>query len=434
MLQSRPVTGGLNGEIKVPGDKSVSHRSLMLLAIADGRAEVTGLLEGEDCLATAAAMQAMGARITRVGDGHFSVDGVGIAGLRRPGAPIDLGNSGTGMRLLCGLLAAQPFPSTLIGDASLMGRPMGRVIDPLTQMGARIGSNNGCAPLDITPVSGLSGIRYEMPIASAQLKSALMLAGLYATSPTKLIEPGPSRDHTERMLSAMGVEIERNDHELVVHPTTALHAIDIQVPADLSSAAFFMVAASIVPGSVLKLVGVGINPTRAGVLTILRQMGANIEVTHERMCGGEPVADLIVSASQLKGITLDPVLVPLAIDEFPVLFIAAAVAQGQSHFSGLAELRHKESDRIGVMVDGLRALGVQVDAEEDWVTIDGGVLQGGQVDSHGDHRIAMSFAVAAAIAKESISIEKPENIATSFPKFVEMASSCGLNIHLVGPK
>ncbi|MFK8052043.1 MAG: 3-phosphoshikimate 1-carboxyvinyltransferase [Woeseiaceae bacterium] len=430
ILESLPVTDGLHGELAVPGDKSVSHRSLMLLAIADGTGEVTGLLEGEDCIATANAMQMMGAEINRIAPGRYVVNGSGLRGLRRPDADIDLGNSGTGMRLLCGLLSAQAFPTRLVGDESLSVRPMRRVTKPLTAMGAVIHSNDGCAPLTIRPSNGLNGIRYDMPIASAQLKSALILAGLYANGETELIEPGPSRDHTERMLSAMGANIESERQRIVVQPTEQLRAIDIQVPADLSSAAFFLVAASIVPDSCLTLTGVGVNPTRTGVLDILASLGANIEVSNKRVCGGEPVADLLVRSANLKAIDLDPALVPLAIDEFPILFIAAAAADGVSRFSGLEELRHKESDRIGVMTKGLRELGIVVEEGEDWVEITGGPITGGTIDSHGDHRIAMAFAVAAACSSGSIFVEKPENIATSFPNFVYLANQVGLKMML----
>ncbi|MEL7298109.1 MAG: 3-phosphoshikimate 1-carboxyvinyltransferase [Pseudomonadota bacterium] len=432
LLVSRPVQQGLTGAIRVPGDKSISHRSLMLGALATGTTRVTGLLEGEDCLATAAAMQSMGARIVRHSSESYVIDGVGLRGLRAPENDIYLGNSGTGMRLLCGLLAAQSFPSVLTGDASLSSRPMARVIEPLTKMGANIASENGKAPLRIAPADRLQGIDYAMPLASAQLKSALMLAGLFATSATILREPGPSRDHTERMLQAMGVSITIDGPLIRLEPVDRLNALDIDVPADLSSAAFFLVAASIVSDSAVTLTGVGLNPTRTGVLDILSLMGADISIENRRESGGEPIADLSVRSADLRSIDLDPALVPLAIDEFPILFVAAACARGDTRFSGLAELRHKESDRIGVMVAGLRALGIQVEEGDDWVVIEGGQFQSGEVESHGDHRVAMAFAVAGAVADAEVSIRDPENIATSFPNFAVLAERVGLSLRIGG--
>mgnify|MGYP001794259670 CR=1 FL=1 len=428
LLVSKPVRRGLAGAIRVPGDKSISHRSLMLGALATGTTRVTGLLEGEDCLATAAAMQSMGAQIVRRSAESYEIEGVGLRGLRAPEGDIYLGNSGTGMRLLCGLLAAQSFRTVLTGDASLSSRPMARVIDPLSDMGADIASQNGKAPLRITPVERLHGIDYAMPLASAQLKSALMLAGLYATTETTLREPGPSRDHTERMLRAMGVTIDVNGPQIRLEPAERLDAQDIEVPADLSSAAFFLVAASIVPDSAVTLTGVGLNPTRTGVLDILSLMGADITAENQRESGGEPIADLRVRSADLHSIDLDPALVPLAIDEFPILFVAAACARGATRFSGLAELRHKESDRIGVMVAGLRALGIQVEEGDDWVVIEGGRPVSGQVESHGDHRVAMAFAVAGAVAASEVTIRDPENIATSFPNFAVLAKQVGLSL------
>ncbi|MEO1595144.1 MAG: 3-phosphoshikimate 1-carboxyvinyltransferase [Pseudomonadota bacterium] len=425
---SRPVARPLEGCLRVPGDKSVSHRSLMFSAIATGRSRIRGLLEGEDCLATANAMRALGVEITREGAGDWHVVGRGLRGLEAPAAPLDLGNSGTGMRLLCGLMAAQPFSSTLVGDASLSTRPMRRVINPLSAMGARIDSDDGHAPLVIHAAETLEGIDYDMPIASAQLKSALLIAGLYASSPTVLHEPAPSRDHTERMLSAMGAEVRREGSTVRIAPCERLEAVGIRVPADLSSAAFFLVAASIVPGSELTLEAVGTNPTRRGVLDILEAMGADLSLSNPQTVGGEPVADLTVRGRKLKGARIPESLVPLAIDEFPVLFVAAASADGVSEFSGLAELRHKESDRIGVMVAGLRALGIQVDEGEDWVRIEGGQPTGGAIDSHGDHRIAMAFAVGASVASGPVTISKAREIATSFPNFLELAGAAGLNV------
>ncbi len=427
-IVSRPIARPLDGWLRVPGDKSVSHRSLMFSAIASGTSRIRGLLEGEDCLATANAMRALGVAVTREAEGDWRVVGRGLRGLEAPAAELDLGNSGTGMRLLCGLMAAQSFSSTLIGDASLSTRPMRRVINPLSAMGARIDSVDGHAPLVIHPAESLEGVNFEMPIASAQLKSALLIAGLYAASPTTLHEPAPSRDHTERMLSAMGAEVTRDGSTVRIAPCQRLEAVDIRVPADLSSAAFFLVAASLVPGSELTLEAVGINPTRRGVLDILEAMGADISLANPQTVGGEPVADLTVRGVTLKGARIPESLVPLAIDEFPVLFVAAAAADGVSEFSGLAELRHKESDRIGVMAAGLRALGVRVEEGDDWVRIEGGQLAGGTVDSHGDHRIAMAFAVGASVAAAPVTIGNAREIATSFPNFLELAGTAGLSV------
>ncbi|MEM8548715.1 MAG: 3-phosphoshikimate 1-carboxyvinyltransferase [Pseudomonadota bacterium] len=402
----------------------------MFGAIAEGRSQIEGVLLGEDCLATADALRALGVTITAGAAGQFTVDGVGLHGLQPSTTPLDFGNSGTGMRLMCGLLAAQRFASVLVGDASLSRRPMLRVTDPLTRMGAHIETTAGHAPLRITPGRGLAGIRYELPVASAQLKSALLIAGLYADSATTLLPGPPSRDHTERMLAAMGAEVEMTSTTVSIRPASRLAPLSLKVPADLSSAAFLLVAASIVPGSEVTLPGVGLNPSRDGVLTILDRMGADIQRVDERIESGEPVADLVVRARALQGADIPAALVPLAIDEFPVLFVAAAAASGRSHFSGLAELRHKETDRISAMTRGLAALGISVEEGPDWVTIEGGTVNGGRIDSEDDHRIAMSFAVAGAIAEGPVEIEKPENIATSFPGFVALANACGLSLAL----
>ncbi|MEM7612414.1 MAG: 3-phosphoshikimate 1-carboxyvinyltransferase [Pseudomonadota bacterium] len=427
-LCSSPVGAPLSGAVRLPGDKSVSHRSLMFGAIADGTTRIQGLLEGEDCLATRDAMHAMGVNIERHEAGAYSVHGVGMHGLNAPSSPIDLGNSGTAMRLLCGLLAAQPFPSALVGDASLSTRPMRRITEPLGLMGARVTTVDGHAPLSVSASEALHGLHYDMPIASAQLKSALLIAGLYASEPIRLAEPGPSRDHTERMLQAMGVDIEYGNGRVLMRPPERLLAIDIEVPADLSSAAFFLVAGTVVPGSALTLPGVGLNPTRDGVLSVLARMGATISPSAHRECGAEPVADLRVGASTLQARSFGPDVVPLAIDEFPVLFIAAALADGCTSFTGLEELRHKESDRIGVMTTAMRSLGVQLEEGEDWVRITGGAIHGGRIDSHGDHRVAMAFAVAGTMAKAPIIIENADKIATSFPNFVDLANSCGMDL------
>ncbi|MEM9172290.1 MAG: 3-phosphoshikimate 1-carboxyvinyltransferase [Pseudomonadota bacterium] len=427
-LVSYPVSSPLSGTLDLPGDKSISHRALMFSAIADGNSELTGVLEGEDCLRTADALRALGVKIQRIDGGHFRVRGVGLRGLRGSDEPLDFGNSGTGMRLMSGLLAAQHFNSILVGDASLSARPMRRVTDPLNGMGACIETVDGHAPIRITAAPSLSGIQYHLPIASAQLKSALLIAGLFAEGRTILGVDAPSRDHTERMLSAMGAQLTQADGSISIEPCHHLDAKDVSVPADLSSAAFFLVAASILPDSALSLPGVGVNPTRDGVVSILEMMGANIEKRSERLVCGEPVADLYVRSSPLRGVEVPAQLVPLAIDEFPVLFIAAACAEGTSAFSGLAELRHKESDRITAMTTGLRALGIVVEEGEDWVRITGGRFSSGEVHSHGDHRIAMAFAIAASMARGPISIREPENIATSFPTFSELAAQAGLNL------
>jgi len=421
--------GSLRGRIRVAGDKSVSHRSIMLGAIAEGVTEITGFLEGEDSLATLNAFRAMGVTIEGPQEGKVVVHGVGLHGLRPPAGPLDLGNSGTSMRLLCGLLAGQAFDVELVGDSSLMSRPMRRVTEPLGKMGARISSTErGTAPLRISGGQTLRGIDYAMPVASAQVKSCLLLAGLYADGRTCVTEPAPTRDHTERMLSGMGYAVERMDGRACVQGGGKLSATRIDVPADISSAAFFLVGASIAGNSELLLEHVGINPTRTGVLEILRLMGADIDVLNRREIGGEPVADLRVRSAQLHGIDIPERLVPLAIDEFPVLFVAAACAEGRTVLTGAEELRVKESDRIQVMADGLQALGVAAQPTADGMVIEGGRLNGGAVDSRGDHRIAMSFAMAALCADGAIAIDDCANVNTSFPGFVALASGVGLGI------
>ncbi len=421
--------GSLKGRIRVPGDKSISHRSIMLGSIAEGVTEVSGFLEGEDSLATLQAFRAMGVDIEGPDAGRVVVHGVGLHGLKAPSAPLDLGNSGTSMRLLSGLLAGQAFDVEVVGDHSLMSRPMRRVTEPLAGMGAVISTTEkGTAPLRIKGGQKLRGIRYDMPVASAQVKSCLLLAGLYANGQTCVHEPAPTRDHTERMLSGMGYPVTRNNSTACVDGGGKLGATSIDVPADISSAAFFLVGASIAPGSDLLLEHVGINPTRTGVLEILRLMGADIEVLNRHEVGGEPVADLRVQSTQLRGIDIPVAQVPLAIDEFPVLFVAAACAQGRTVLTGAEELRVKESDRIQVMADGLQALGIKAEPTADGMIIEGGSLAGGHVDSKGDHRIAMSFAMAALRASSEISIDDCANVNTSFPGFVELASSVGLSV------
>lgn len=429
-LTYRVVPGGvLSGSLRVPGDKSISHRAVMLAALANGVSEVYGFLTGEDCLCTMQAFQQMGVRIDREGDTTLRVHGVGLHGLSAPSAALDLGNSGTSMRLMSGLLAAQRFPSVLTGDASLSRRPMGRVIDPLSRMGARIDAEaGGRAPLRIMPVAGLKGIHHASPVASAQVKSSLLLAGLYAEGETAVSEPGASRDHTERMLRAFGVEVSSETGRAALRGGQTLQATRIDVPADISSAAFFLVGAAISPGSDVLLTGVGLNPTRDGIVRVLRAMGARIDIVDPRMAGGEPVADLRVRGSVLRGIAVDPALVAATIDEFPALFVAAACARGETVVTGAEELRVKESDRIATMCTGLRALGISAIPQPDGARILGGRLQGGVVDAHGDHRVAMSFAMAALRAEQPITILDCANVNTSFPGFARLAASAGLRL------
>ena len=421
--------GCIRGQLRVPGDKSISHRSVMLASIAEGRSEVNGFLEGEDSLATLRAFRAMGVQVEGPENGSLSIDGVGLNGLRAPAYTLDLGNSGTSMRLMAGLLCAQAFDCQLIGDGSLMKRPMARVVKPLSLMGAKIRTGeNGCPPLAISGGSSLQGIDHQLEVASAQVKSALLLAGLYADGRTAVREPAPTRDHTERMLRGFGYEVEVDGPLRAVQGGGRLLAAKIDVPADISSAAFFLVAASIAPDSELLLKHVGMNPTRVGVINILRLMGANIEVVGEREVGGEPVADLLVRSASLQGIEIPVDQVPLAIDEFPVLFVAAACASGRTVLRGAEELRVKESDRLEAMAIGLRNMGVKVDTWDDGLEIIGGSLSGAQIESHGDHRIAMAFAVAALRATGPVRITDCANVATSFPQFVELSAGVGLQV------
>lgn len=424
---SRP-SGQLRGTLAVPGDKSISHRALMLAALAEGSSHIRGFLEGEDTRATAAVLAQLGVRIEAPSPGERRVHGVGLHGLRGSTQPLDCGNAGTGMRLLAGLLAGQAFDSVLVGDASLSQRPMRRVTEPLAQMGVRIDTHDGRPPLAVHGDQSLQGIRYVLPVASAQVKSALLLAGLYARGSTEISEPHPTRDYTERMLAAFGWPIEFAPGHARLEGGHRLRATDVEVPADFSSAAFFLVAASLVPGAELSLTAVGMNPRRTGLLHALRLMGADIRIEHERASGGEPVADLIVRHAPLHGIELPEALVPDMIDEFPALFIAAAAARGRTVVRGAAELRVKESDRLAAMATGLRALGIAVDETPDGATIEGGALTGGKVDSRGDHRIAMSFAVAGLVAQGAVEIADCGNVATSFPGFLELANGCGFAI------
>ena len=424
---SHPVES-IHGEISVPGDKSISHRSILFGAIAKGITTVNGFLDGDDCLATIAACRSMGVRIEGPDKQQVVIHGVGKYGLKKPDNSIDCGNSGTSIRLLTGLLAAQSFDSELTGDASLLKRPMNRVSRPLMQMGAKLQTNNGCPPITIYGGYALHGISYEMPQASAQVKSCLLLAGMYAAGDTTVIEPDTTRDHTERMLATLAYPLRRDGPSITINSAHECVGTDIQVPGDISSAAFFIVAATITPGSYVCIRNVGINPTRTGVIEILTQMGANIRIDNERQYGEELVADLTVHYAPLKGIDIPVELVPLAIDEFPVLFIAAACAKGKTTLSGAQELRCKESDRIGAMAEGLQQLGIDAIPHDDGITIQGGVLRGGVVDSYHDHRIAMAFSIAGAVATSPIIIQHCSNVSTSFPGFVETANSLQLSI------
>ncbi|MGV6860033.1 MAG: 3-phosphoshikimate 1-carboxyvinyltransferase [bacterium] len=423
--------GTAQGQIRVPGDKSISHRSIMLGSLAEGTTWVTGFLDGDDCLATMHAFRGMGVKIDQPAAGSLVIQGVGMHGLSAPVGDVYLGNSGTSMRLMAGLLAGQGFDSRLVGDPSLSGRPMRRVTDPLKSMGANIDTSpDGTPPLEIHGGAKLTGINYEMPVASAQVKSCLLLAGLYAEGETCVTEPAPTRDHTERMLQGFGYSVKRAASKACVEGGGKLTACEIDVPADISSAAFFLVAASIAEGGDLWLEHVGINPTRTGVIDILRLMGASISLHNERDVGGEPVADIHVVASTLKGIDIPEELVPLAIDEFPAIFIAAACAEGETRLTGAEELRVKESDRIQVMADGLSACGIEVEVLLDGIVIQGGQLTQGEVVSHGDHRIAMSFAVAALRSNGVITIRDCENVNTSFPGFARLAAGIGMGIEM----
>ncbi|MBU1281916.1 MAG: bifunctional prephenate dehydrogenase/3-phosphoshikimate 1-carboxyvinyltransferase [Gammaproteobacteria bacterium] len=421
--------GKLSGRIRVPGDKSISHRSIMLGSLAEGTTYVEGFLEGEDALATLQAFRDMGVVIEGPHHGRVTIHGVGLNGLKAPAGPLYMGNSGTSMRLLSGLLAAQSFDTTLTGDASLSKRPMNRVAKPLREMGAVIETApEGRPPLMIKGGQRLTGMDYEMPMASAQVKSCLLLAGLYAAGRTSVTEPAPTRDHTERMLRGFGYPVTVEGSTASVESGHKLSATHIEVPADISSAAFFLVAGSIAEDSELVLEHVGINPTRTGVIDILKLMGGDITLENQREVGGETVADIRVRSAKLKGIDIPEDLVPLAIDEFPVLFVAAAVAEGRTVLRGAEELRVKESDRIQVMADGLIALGVKAEPTPDGIIIEGGSIGGGEVWAHGDHRIAMSFSVASLRATAPIRIHDCANVATSFPNFLALSAQVGIRV------
>ena len=418
--------------VTVPGDKSVSHRALMLGSIAEGRTEVSGFLAGEDCLATLAAMRALGVEIQQTKPTEMSIEGVGLHGLKAPSTDLDLGNSGTAMRLMAGLMSGQPFDSVLTGDESLNGRPMNRIVRPLAMMGAAIESDcDGSPPLQITGGLRLHGIHYDLPIASAQVKSAVLLAGLYADGTTSVTEPAVTRDHTERMLGSMGVSVSTANGKISVAGGQRLRGCSVRVPADLSSAAFVMLAALLAENADIQITNVGVNPTRTGIIDILQGMGADITLDNPQLLGKEPVADIRVRSSRLQGGPVDPALVSLAIDEFPVLFVAAAAASGTTEFSGIGELRVKESDRIAAMSEGLRNLGIQVDESADGAVVHGGQFSGGTVQSHGDHRIAMSLALAGTVASDEVLVEDVTAVDTSFPGFCDCMASIGANIRPV---
>ena len=429
------------GKFTVPGDKSVSHRSIMFGAIAEGTTHVTGFLEGEDALATLQAFRDMGVSIEGPKNGEVTIHGVGMHGLKAPASALYMGNSGTSMRLLSGMLAAQKFDSVMTGDASLTQRPMERIAKPLRTMGAQIQTTGerGTPPISITGNQALKGIQYDLPMASAQVKSGILLAGLWANGETVVTEPEPTRDHSERMLRAFGYDVKTEGNRISLQGGGKLIGTDIQVPSDISSAAFFMVGAAITEGSDITLEAVGINPTRTGVIEILKQMGADLTVENERIAGGEPIADIRIRGSRtLKGIHMPEDQVPLAIDEFPALFIAAACAEGQTILTGAAELRVKESDRIQVMADGLKIMGIDCTPTDDGIIIEGqgktgdwsAIFTGGEIESHHDHRIAMSFSMAGLRTSGEIKIVGTETVATSFPTFTALATQAGLAIQV----
>jgi len=434
------TAGPLQGEIHVPGDKSVSHRSIMFGSLANGTTHISGFLQGEDSLATLNAFREMGVNIEGPDEeGNIVIEGVGMHGLTKPKNPVYLGNSGTSMRLLTGLLSAQDFDLQLTGDSSLSSRPMKRVTLPIKEMGAVISTDeNQTAPISINNIEkkhALKGIAYSLPMASAQVKSCILLAGMYAEGKTCVTEPAPTRDHTERMLQGFDYPLEINSlgagkTQICINGGGELTACDLHVPADISSAAFFMVGACISDESNITLKHVGINPTRIGIINILKLMGADISLDNEKTVGGEPVADIIVRSAPLQGIEIPEEQVPLAIDEFPIIAIAAACAEGQTILTGAEELRVKESDRIQAMIDGLTILGIDCEGTEDGMIINGGKLSGGEVDSLGDHRIAMSFVMASLQASDSIIIQDCANVNTSFPGFIQIANDCGMNIKI----
>ncbi len=423
-----PVTQ-IGGTMQVPGDKSISHRALMLGGIAHGATRVSGFLDSADCRATLEALRTLGVQIERPGAGEVLITGAGFRGLRGSATPLDMGNAGTAMRLFMGLLAGQPFDSTLIGDASLMRRPMERVAMPLRLMGAQLDTQDGHPPVCVHGGAVLRAIDYTLPMASAQVKSAILLAALRANGHTRVSEPAPTRDHTERMLQGFGVQLERTGATVALRGGQTLRGTTVNVPGDISSAAFFIVAGCLAAPAGLTLRGVGVNPTRTGLIDMLRLMGAQIDIRPQETAGPEPIADITVRAAPLRGVVIPEHLVPLAIDELPVFFIAAACATGETVVTGAAELRVKESDRLAAMAAGLKAVGVQCELLPDGIRIQGGGLRGGRVDSHGDHRIAMAFAIASVRADAAIEIDDVANVGTSFPGFPAAARAIGLQLH-----
>lgn len=425
-------TSALLGDIAVPGDKSISHRAIMLASIAKGTTTISGFLDGEDCLSTIKAFRAMGVSIEGPLQQRVVVHGLGKYGLKAPQDAIDCGNSGTTIRLIAGLLAGQAFDTTLDGDESLRKRPMDRVVKPLTQMGAHLVSTEGRPPLYIEGGQALTGIQYELPLPSAQVKSSILLAGMYAEGETEVIECGHTRDHTERLLTSFSYPIQKTDNGVIISSEGECMATDVMVPGDMSSAAFFIVAATLIPGSDIVIRNVGINPTRTGIIDILQMMGADIKLFNRRLCGEEPVADIRIQYAPLEGIDIPTNLVPYAIDEFPALFVAASAANGYTRLQGAQELRVKESDRIAVMVQGLQALGVDAQALEDGALIQGSGFsdcpRGAEIDSFGDHRVAMAFCIAGALSLHGIRIMNTQAVDTSFPRFIDTAAKVHWNI------
>jgi 3-phosphoshikimate 1-carboxyvinyltransferase len=422
-------SGKLSGRIHVPGDKSISHRALMLSAIAEGQSRITGFLNGEDTMATMAAFRAMGVEFQLSSENEVIVDGVGMNGLLTPATELNLGNSGTSVRLLSGLLSGLGIECELVGDDSLMSRPMRRIVNPLQKMHALINcSKDGTLPIHIKDGASLTAIDFEMPVASAQLKSSLLLAALSANGRTCIHEPVATRDHTERMLMQFGYQVERAEKTIALEGGGSLQGTTIEVPADISSAAFFIVGACIAEGSDIIIENIGVNPNRDAVIHILREMGANITLLKENVVSGEPVADIRVKSSELHGIDIPEALVPGAIDEFPAIMVAAACAKGKTRLTGAGELRVKESDRITAIVDGLQTLGIDADEQPDGMTVTGGTMTGGEIDSFADHRIAMAFAIAGIYATAAITVKDCANVETSFPGFVGVAGNAGLDL------
>ena len=424
-------SNSLIGKVNIPGDKSISHRAIILAAIADGESRIKNLLQGEDTLATIRVFQKMGVNIKNDGD-IIIVKGVGLYGLSAENPTFYFGNSGTSVRLLSGLLSAQNFSSQLIGDESLMKRPMFRIINPLQKMNAKINCTDlGTLPIKIEGGQKIEGIEYELPIFSAQLKSCLLLAGLYAEGTTKIIENMVTRDHTERMLANFSHSVIKKGNQISIKKANRLIGCEIIVPGDFSSAAYFIVAAILTPNSNIIIENVGVNPTRNAMIKIMKLMGADVELKNERLESGEPVATIYAKTSKLIGINIPEELVPVAIDELPIILVAAACAKGKTKLSGAAELRVKESDRIQSMLDGFISLGIKVKALEDGMIIEGGQYNGGVINSNDDHRIAMAFSIAGIIAKAPIIINSCKNVATSFPGFVDTAKHLGMNIDYV---